>query len=136
MVSPPLLALISYECYYCIKGIFCQALHTFLISLVLPWQQQFRRALSESQNPAQTSSSSKSVSPPLRANETLTRFLISRSDLQCASYEDGCFAPETELETARLNCPRLAYRFWYLRRAQKSCLRSGHIRGPALRRQR
>ncbi len=40
----------------------------------------------------QASSSSKSVSPPLRAKESLTRFLISRSDLSCASHEDGCFA--------------------------------------------
>ena len=72
---------------------------------------QFGQAVANCKTRPQTSSSSKSVSPALRANETLTRFLISRSDLQCFSHEEGCFAAGHEVHeqlvrtAQRRTCP-------------------------------
>jgi hypothetical protein len=60
------------------------------------------RAAPKSHEPAQASSSSKSVSPSLRAKEPLARSLISQSDLQRFSLEDGCFEPA--LRTFRAAC--------------------------------
>jgi hypothetical protein len=52
---------------------------------------QFRQAAAKFHDPAQTSSSSKNVGPSLELKNAKA-FLISQSDRQCFSHEDGCFA--------------------------------------------
>ena len=66
---------------------------------------QFRQTDTEFPKPAQTSSSSKNAGPPLRAKKMHSHLLISRSDLQCFSHEDECFAAGNRTaNTVCLNC--------------------------------
>jgi len=57
--------------------------------------QQFRQALSEFRDPAQTSSSSKNASPFCDRKKL---FDLTGNDPQCFSHKDGCFAAGNELQ--------------------------------------
>ena len=55
-------------------------------------------------NRQQTSSSSKNAGR-FPASQKSWRFLVSQSDLQCFSHEDGCFAAGNEMQgQPHLNC--------------------------------
>ena len=69
---------------------------------VIIWQ--FRQAVSKFMPPAQTSSSSKNAYPLCELKNAFA-FLISRSDIQCFSHEDGCFAPETNCKYSLSELP-------------------------------
>ncbi len=76
----------------------CQALRmSCFITAKTSDTSQLRQAVSKYQTPAQASSSSKNAGPALRAYRLLTQSVISRSDLQCFSHEDGCVAAGNEV---------------------------------------
>ena len=93
----------------------------------------FRRAASKSQNTVQTSSSSKNAGPFCELKK-LKLFDLTVKDLQCFSHEDGCFAPQTELKTARLNLRVIlckSFRVYIITFKRPEILQNSHyIRSP------